>query len=576
MKRWISILICLALLVTLLAACGTDGPALDDEDQPLRVSAMSAQTTADPAAAVNTGGDTLIYHLYENLMKWVDDGTGAAQLTEGIAQNYTVEENTDGSMVYTFTIRADAVWSDGEPVTAADFVYAWQRLFSLETAPADLSLLSLVEGYADAYQAKDGSLLTGVEATGDQILTVRLTTPCAYFLSEVCGGAMTMPLREDLVTAAGWEPGKVTNGAYTLASLTNDGAVLTRSETYYDAEAEGPAAIQFTWETGQAAYEALTAGELDFVSSLPEEAAEALAETEALQVSPLASTTALLLNTQAAPFDNEFVREAFAAVVDQAALTEAVCSVTDIAATGFVPHGIANRNDQWTDPDAASSDDEAVTPDDLLDASNQEADDTVWDFRAVGDAEAPREELTMEERLSAAKNDMSQAGYPDGEDFPAVTFLYEDTAESRAVAEYLRDLWQESLGVTIQLQACTLKELKDAMLAGEYALGIFQFDAAYDDATAFLRRWKSTTAYWAGNLVGYANQAYDLLLYAADITASAAGREACLHDAEELLLSSCAVVPLYYGGTAAQLADGLTGVYGNAMGVWFFGSVTAS
>ncbi len=567
MKRWIAISLCLALLVGLLAACASEGPALD-EDQPLRVSAMSAQTTADPAAAVNTGGDTLIYHLYENLMKWVDDGAGAAKLTEGMAQNYTVEENTDGSMVYTFTLRSDAVWSDGEPVTAADFVYAWQRLFSLETAPADLSLLSLVEGYADAYQAKDGSLLTGVEATGEQTLVIRLTAPCAYFLSEVCGGAMTMPLREDLASSAGWKAGAVTNGAYTLTSMDSTGALLTRSETYYDAEAAGPAVIQFTWESGEAAYEALTAGELDFAASLPEDVE---AETGTLQTAPLASTYTLLLNTQATPFDNEFVREAFAVVVDQEALTAAVGNAADTAATGFVPHGITNRNDQWT---GTVSEEEAVTPDDLLEASNQEENNTVWDYRAVGDAESPREELTEEERLSAARNFMSQAGYPDGEDFPAVTYLYEDTEENRAAAEYLRDLWQEALGVTVQLQACTLAELKEAMLSGEYALGAFQFDAAYDDATAFLRRWRSTTAYWAGNLVGYTDKAYDLLLYAAEITSSAAGREACLHDAEELLLNSCAVVPLYYGGTVFQLADGLTGVYGNALGVWFFGSVT--
>ena len=112
------------------------------------------------------------------------------------------------------------------------------------------------------------------------------------------------------------------------------------------------------------------------------------------------------------------------------------------------------------------------------------------------------------------------------------------------------------------------------MLAGEYTLGTFQFEAAYDDASVFLRRWKSTTSYQAGNLVGYTDQAYDLLLYAAEITASAAGREACLHDAEELLLTSCAVVPLYYGGEIPRLADGLTGVYRSAMGVYFFGSVT--
>lgn len=573
MKRWISILLCLTLLVSLLAACASDAPVID-EDQPLRVSAMAEQTSADPAVAVNTGGDTLIYHLYENLMKWEDDGSGTAQLTEGMAVNYTTTENTDGSMVYTFTLRSDVMWSDGQPVTAHDFVYAWQRLFSLETAPADLSLLSLVEGYAAAYQAKDGSLLTGVEATDDTTLVVRLTAPCAYFLSEVCAGAMTMPLREDLVTSGTWKPGEVTNGAYTLTSLDSTGALLTRSETYYDAEAEGPAAIQFSWDSGETACEELSAGELDFVAGLPEEVAETQAEEGTLQVDKRASTYALLLNTKAAPFDNEFVRQAFAAAIDREALVEAACSVTDTAATGFVPHGITNRNDQWTGTDSGSSDD-TVTPDDLLEESMTEEEPTVWDYRSVGDAEAPQEEMTDAERVSNAQNLMSQAGYPNGKDFPTVTFLYEDTEKNQAVAEYLQQQWQSVLGVTVELQPCTMEELKDAMLNGEYTMGAFQFDASYDDATAFLRRWRSTVANWAGNLINYSDTAYDLLIYAAEITASNAGREACLHDAEELLLNSCGVVPLYYGGVASQLADGLTGVYGNALGVYFFDSVTA-
>ena len=571
MKRWISLILALALLVSLLAACAGEESPLSDEGLTLRVSAMERQTSADPLEASDSGGGTLIYHLYENLMKWVDDGEGRAQLTQGVAQSYHVEENTDGSMVYTFTLRSDAVWSDGEPVTAGDFVFAWQRLFDRETLPTKISLLAQVEGYNQAYQARDGSLLTGVEATDDQTLVVRLTAPCAYFLSEVCAGVMTMPLREDLVSAAGWQPGQVTDGAYTLTSLDGTGAVLTRSETYYGGD-EGPAVLQFSWESGEAAYEALTAGELDFLAALPESAVQTLSQEGTLKVDERASTYALLMNTQAAPFDNEFVRQALAVVVDRTALVEEACSLTDTAATGFVPHGITNRNDQWTGDSGSGG--EAVTPDDLLEATGQE-ETTVWDYRAVGDAENPREELTAEERQARGRELLSQAGYPGGSEFPQVVYLYEDTDQNRAVAEYLRKVWQETLGITVELRACTLAELKDAMLAGEFTMAAFQFDAAYDDATAFLRRWRSTVAAWAGNLVGYADQAYDLLLYAADITASNAGREACLHDAEELLLDSCAVVPLSYSGTVSQLADGLTGVYRNALGVYFFGSVTA-
>lgn len=102
----------------------------------------------------------------------------------------------------------------------------------------------------------------------------------------------------------------------------------------------------------------------------------------------------------------------------------------------------------------------------------------------------------------------------------------------------------------------------------------FLFAAPYDDATAFLSRWTSSTTPGQGNVVSYSDRAYDLLLTVVDEATSASAREACLHDAEALLLQSCAVVPLFYSGTASRLAEGLTGVYRSAMGIYYFSSVT--
>ena len=578
MKKWLSLLCSALLLLSLAAGCASGGENVE-EGLDLTVRALSPQTSADPAAATDTDSNTLILHLYENLLKWTDDGSGHAVLTEGMAQSYTVQEQNDGSVVYTFTLRSDARWSDGEPVTAQDFVYAWQRLFSMETPPAALARANMVEGYTQAMQAKDGSLLSGVAAQGDSTLIITLTSPCAYFLDTFCAGALTMPVRQDLVEQYGDDWGSdasqvVTNGAYILSSLDGAAAVLERSETYYDQVSPGPDSITFAWSEGSDAdYEALSSGEADFAAQLPEDAVAALSEAGTLTVEPVPSTYALLLNTASEPFSDALVREAFALAIDQEALLAAVGSLTETAATGFVPHGITNRDDQW---EAETEETTSQPAADTADSAETGETDVYWDFRSVGDALAAEsgEALTAEERAVQAASLMSQAGYPGGSGFPAVEYLYEDTAENQAAAEYLRDTWREVLGVTVTLRPCTETELREQLLGGTYTMGSFRFDAAYDDATAFLRRWRSTTSTAAGTLVQFADQAYDLLLSVVDVTASLSAREACLHDAEELLMTSYSVVPLFYYGTASQLADGLTGVYRGALGNYFFGSVT--
>ena len=191
----------------------------------------------------------------------------------------------------------------------------------------------------------------------------------------------------------------------------------------------------------------------------------------------------------------------------------------------------------------------------------------------MGDYDQTTEEVTRQERAAQARRLLNQAGYPDGQDFPEVTYLYEDTPENQAAAAYLQSLWQEMLHVTVTLQPVTDADLRTQLLSGTFTMAAFRFDAAYDDATAFLNRWDSTAGAIGGNLIGFNNRAYDLLLYVVPETASNAGREACLHDAEQILLESCGVVPLFYYGRTSQLADELGGLYGLSDGTYFFWSV---
>ena len=585
MKRWLSLYLVAAALLPLLTACArTEAPPEEGgEGLALRVCATAAQRSVDPVAASQTGGDTIIFHLYENLMRWEDDGAGHAVLAPGVAESYETEEHYDGSVTYTFTLRRDAKWSDGKAVTAKHFLYAWRRLFEMENPPSAVSKLYMVEGYFDAKREKNGALLTGVSAPDQHTLSITITGHYAYFLDEFCAGAMTMPVREDAVKKYGGAWGQnasavISNGPYRLRSIDGDSITLERS-SHYDRPVSGPDEITFLWQEstrqdgGALAYSQLEKGELDFLAGLPRSLVDLRSQEGTLEVEPVPSTYALLMNSAAAPFDNEFVRRAFAHVVDPAAVTAAAADPTLHAATGFVPHGVANRDNQWVAADKKDAEEPGIVlPEDLINGAGAEPEEEpYWDYRAVGDYGRLEEDRSAS--LAEAKLLLSQGGYPNGQDFPAVEYLYVDTPQNAAVAAYLQQLWRTALNVEVTLLGVDQEEARSLLLAGEYAMAAFRFDPAFDDALAFLQRWQGKFGPKEGNLVSYADRAYDLLLSVVSASSDSA-REACLHDAEELLLSAKSVVPLYYYGTTSALGEGLTGVYRKAGGVYFFDGVS--
>ena len=586
MKKWLSLSLIAALLLPLLTACA--GPENEtpsgEEGLALRVCAAAGQRSADPLEAVQAGGDTLLFHLYENLMRWEDDGTGHAVLVPGAAESVATEESYDGSVTYTFTLRRDAKWSDGKALTAKHFLYTWRRLFELEDTPAVVSKLYMVEGYFDAKREKNGALLTGVSAPDQYTFVITLTGHYAYFLDEFCAGGLTMPVREDMVKKYGGAWGQnaeavITNGPYQLSSMSGGEVTVERNRYYHSPKAEGPETITFVplesaqRDGGELAYSQVESGELNFLAGLPQSVVSLRSGEGTLEVEPVPATCGLLMNGAAEPFDNEFVRKALAAVVDQEALTAAMGDPTLSAATGFVPWGISNRDNEWSVAEPVQQEPAVVLPEDLINgAQAEQPEETFWDYRAVGDYGSTKAGEDRETQVAGAKLLMSQGGYPNGENFPEVELLYVDTPQNEAAAKYLQNVWKTTLNVAVTPRGLSETEARELLLSGEYTMAVFRFDAAFDDALAFLHRWQGKFGPKDGNLVSYADRAYDLLLSVVSASSDSA-REACLHDAEELLLSAKSVVPLFYYGTTSALSEELTGVYRKAGGAYFFDGV---
>lgn len=591
------------LLAVLLAACGVqqdpDDPA-PSEDQPpepyaLTVRLGEAQPTLDPARVTARGGEAILFHLFENLMRWEDDGHGWAVVGYGQAEHYTVDTDYAGNSTYTFTLREDIVWSDGTPVTAEDFAAAWRRLADPANALPHRALLEAVSGYAEVQEAGDSSLL-GVSAPDSRTFVVSLKGSPAYFLEEVCASAYTMPVYPGASSNA---KAAVTNGPYTAVSASSAFIELERSETYYRAEdLQGPQQLNFAaMEDSDADYAAFQAGEAALVVDLPNDVLQELADGGNWTSEPVSESYAVLLNTRQAPFDDPGVRLAFRLTAASQAVTERMALCTVRSTPGIVPYGVSDYSER---PQVEEEPEEPALPDPNAGPAPEEPEPDFWDFRAhslhLVTLGADQQDYASDCLYAQAL--MAQAGYANGGGFPVVEYLYVESDTGRAAALALQAIWKEQLGVTVTVRGVTQAEYDrrtalvpieeepegasgegggaDAAVprqidgrpvaTGDFTLAAQPFTAPYSDAGALLDLWYSEDP---ENVTGYASAAFDILLDSARAAVSPDARDAYLHDAEAILLTGAPVIPVFCRSGSYQLAGGLTGLYRGPNGVYF-------
>lgn len=542
-KRLAALLLPAVLCISLLAGCTKDGEGVS-----LAVSVGPAPTTLDPIYAREITDQTVLTHLYENLMRVASDGSGGTTVVSGMAKSVDTEANHDGTVTYTFRLRS-AKWSDGRSVRAADFVYAWRRLADPASQSPWAPLLSVVSGYNEAREAGDMSMLQ-ISAKNDSTLEVVLDGDYDWFLTQVCTSPATVPLRQDVVQrlkeagiqaveegekALPWwnDPTKlVTNGPFQVTAWEEDSLKMTASERYYG-DQPGPSELSF-WFAADAS-EAWTLYDnktVDAVWPLPEERLEELAAQENWTAIPTLSTYSAVFNCREGVFEDPTVREAMQLAIDRNALAEAA-GVTSRAAEGLVPPGVPE---------------------------NEEG-----DFRTIGGALLDNDPELYGERCAQARELLSTAGYDSGSDLGELEYLYADKDRNRQTAELLCQQWRDVLGIRITPRGLTEQALSAALQSGAYTVAGTLLTADGNDAECFLTAW---TSHGSDNVAGYENSAYDTLMAIIAKAADGTARMGCLHDAEDLLIDDYVLAPLHTVGTAWELRDTLTGAFRDARG-WF-------
>ena len=554
-KRRLALLLAAALCVSALAGCARGGDAMS-----LSVCVGGAPEELDPIYATEPADQTILVHLYENLMRKTAGASGAT-VTNGVAKSATSEENTDGTVTWTFQLRG-AEWSDGREVLAGDFVYAWQRLADPANDSPFASLLSVVAGYDEVRETGDVSLLQ-VTAEDDSTLVVVLNGKYDWFLEEVCTAPATMPLRQDLLTgesaaeetaedgaeaaeaaeAAPWwsdVAGLVTNGPYQVSGYEAGESLTLETSGTYHSDVSGPGTLTFrfadTAEEGQTLYDA---GTVDFLGVLPEEQMASLVEAESRALTPELGTWAVVFNCAQDTLMDARVRRALSLVIDRTAAAEAA-SVTARAAEGLIPPGVPESDEA----------DFRTSGGDLLDND-------------------PNHRADLQEEARAL---LTEAGYVSVQDLGELEYLYVDAGNGAAVAQALVQAWQSALGLRVTARAVTEEELSAALEEGTFSLAGIEIRALGNDAECFLRQWSSTGG---ENVSRYANSAYDTLLSVIAGAEDETARLGCLHDAEALLLEEGAVAPLYTTVTAWTLRDSLTGLVRDGRGWFSFAGVVA-
>ena len=559
-KKILSVILAAALTCSMVVGCGSSKETAKDDKAAtsgsdgfnVTVNFASEPMTMDPALNSTVDGGVMANHLFEGLMKWQDTGEEAdgsdgtvdnAELTYGQAESYDKVENEDGTVTYTFHLRDGIKWSDGKDVTAGDFEYAWKRLVDPATA-ADYSYMldSVVNANEIIAGEKDASELAA-KAVDDKTFEVTITTDVPYF-EEICAFPATMPVRQDIIEEKGdqwtFDPSTyISNGPYKLTEWThNSQIVMAKNENYYDYENLGPDTITFKlMDDSNAMLSGFKSGELDFIQDAPQAELPGLIASGDMKILNYLGTYYVCFQTQKAPFDNPKVREAFTLAVDRTYIVDKVTQSGQVEAGGYVPSGISDADG--------------------------------GDFRAEGGDYYKPTDADYEANCEKARQLLAEAGYPNGEGFPVVEYLYNTSDAHKAVAEALQNMWEQELGVTVTLNNQEWAAFLQTRKNGDYSIARNGWISDYNDPISFLDMWMTGGG---NNDAQYANPEYDNIIKQAKATSDATERMKLLHQAEDILVGQDYVVdPLYFYTQKYMLADGIEGTYYCPLGYFFFG-----
>jgi len=509
----------LELVLPLAALCGLVCGCAPARKRADFVFINSAEVeTLDPALITDQVSMRLGESLFEGLCRLDAQG----QVEPGMAERWEV---TADKKEYTFHLRKDAVWSNGDPVTAQDFVRSWERVLNPDT-PSDYAPQLYPLEHAKAYN--DGTLKdftqVGVTAPDDRTLVTRLENPIPYWI-DLCAFLTLAPVHTPTVKKYGDEWIKpahmVCNGPFLLEEwVVDDHIRLRRNPRYWDATHTAMSTVDvMPIAEANTAFNFFITKEADLVMDkgmVPPSLRDELKGQPWFHTGPFLGTWFIRANVNKPPLNDPRVRRALALAIDRKSIVEKITRLGEPVAFSMTPPGAG----QGFQPPPGPGFDPAM-----------------------------------------AKKLLAEAGYPEGKGFPRITYLYLPLPVERNIAIELQAMWRDNLGIDIGLTKQEQKVWLASMRELSYDLCRSSWVGDYNDPNTFLECFTTGNG---NNRTGWASAKYDQLIADAAREADVQKRFAIFREAEKLLVSEEApVFPVYHYVGVQFRRENLGGVENN-------------
>ena len=491
--------------------------------------------TYDPAKMSGAPEGRIAFNIFEGLLM-------PGPTTEGLKDNKqlvvpgvakSLPEVSDDGLTYTFKLREDAKWSNGDPLTSQDFVYSWRRVLDPNTGADYATMLHVIDGakafntYKPAKDAKPEDTAkamdelwskVGISAPDDKTLVVKLTTPTPYFMENLAFYTF-FPVPKKVVEAKGKDWTKpeniVTNGAYKLAKYTpQQDIVLEKSPTYWDAEnvALDKARLRIIPDRN-AVVNAYKTGELHWSGqSMPVAQITQLLTFPDYMSEPMLGTYYFRVNVsdKASPLSDAKVRQALSMAIDRDSIVDQTLNGLYKVAGGMVPDSIAG-------------------------------------FKSTAKtAYNPKK----------ARKLLEEAGFTKDKPMPKIELLYNTDENHKLVAEAVQAMLKRNLGLDVTLANKEWKSYLQDVDTLKYQIARAGWIGDYNDPMTFLEMWVTGDG---NNDTGWSNAEYDKLIADSRQETDPAKRTAILQKAEQLLVEQGPVIPIYFLANNTLISKGIEG-----------------